>query len=116
MYFFSHQKISLARAKGLALFVLLFNCQIVTAQSNRDAGTEKNLDLPYQSVLGTYQSYKEQPISSWREVNDEVEKIGGWRAYAREASKSDADQVGVNVKTEALPANNAHQHHGGSHE
>lgn len=116
MYFFSHQKISLVRAKWLALFVLLFNCQPVIAKSNNDEGTEKISVLPYQSVFAGYQFYQEQPISSWRTVNDEVEKIGGWRAYAREASKSDADQVEVQDKTEALPANNAHRHHGGSHE
>lgn len=117
MYFFSHQKISLARAKWLALFVLLFNCQSVTAQSNNDAETQKIPDLPYQSVFGGYQSYQEQPVSSWRDVNDEVEKIGGWRVYAREASKSETDQVEAKDKHDAHPANKGHSNlHGGRHE
>lgn len=116
MYFFSHQKIYLARAKWLALFVLLFSYQLVVAQGNNDAGTEKIPVLPYQSVFDGYQSYQEQPVSLWPAVNDEVEKIGGWRAYAREASKSDADQAEAQDKTETLPANNARQHHGGSNE
>jgi hypothetical protein len=119
MYFFSRQNISMSRAKWLALFVLLLNYQPSFAQNNNDAEPKKNPVLPYQSVFGSFQSYKDQPVSPWREVNDEVEKIGGWRAYAREASEgstSEVDQVEVQDKTDALPANKTHQHHGGNHE
>ncbi|MFA6903253.1 MAG: hypothetical protein WC236_09235 [Gallionellaceae bacterium] len=122
MYLSSHQRNSLARAKELVLLVLLLGCQPVIAQSNHDAETGKKPALPYQSVFGAYQFYQEQPVSSWREVNDEVEKIGGWRAYAREASAnegstSEADQVKVKDRTEALPAEKTHSNlHGGSHE
>jgi hypothetical protein len=38
----------------------------------------------YVSVLGQYQPYVEQAIASWPEANATVQRIGGWRAYARE--------------------------------
>ena len=46
-------------------------------------------ELKYSSVFSQYQGFKEQPVSSWRETNDVVEKIGGWRAYAKEARLPD---------------------------
>jgi hypothetical protein len=42
--------------------------------------------LPYRSALEGYQPWSDQPIAPWRASNDEVGRIGGWRAYAREAS------------------------------
>lgn len=45
-------------------------------------------DLPiavYQSALTGYRSFRDEKVSSWRASNDEVARIGGWRAYAREA-------------------------------
>lgn len=41
--------------------------------------------LQYTSAIGTYQAYEDQPVQSWREANDRVGRIGGWRAYAKEA-------------------------------
>lgn len=46
--------------------------------------------LKYSSIFSQYQRFKEQPVSPWRETNDAVEKIGGWRIYAREARLPDA--------------------------
>ena len=40
--------------------------------------------LQYVSPLQTYMAYADQPVGSWREANDLVGRIGGWRAYARE--------------------------------
>lgn len=38
----------------------------------------------YRAVFGGYQSYIDQPVGNWREANDAVGRIGGWREYARE--------------------------------
>lgn len=50
---------------------------------------QENTGLPtrlqYQSPIGAYQAYADQPVGSWREANDRVGRIGGWKAYAREA-------------------------------
>lgn len=45
--------------------------------------------LEYFSVFTRYQSYRDQPLLSWQETNDNVGKIGGWRFYARDAMSPD---------------------------
>ncbi len=39
----------------------------------------------YRSAFDGYRRHAEQPVQSWREANDNVGRIGGWQAYAREA-------------------------------
>jgi hypothetical protein len=39
----------------------------------------------YQSPLANYRKLGEDQPTSWREANETVNRIGGWRAYAREA-------------------------------
>ena len=43
-------------------------------------------ELAYVSVLAQYKAYAEQAVSSWPQANATVERIGGWRAYAKEAA------------------------------
>ncbi len=40
-------------------------------------------ELGYSSVFDNYQPYEYIPDIGWREANDEVGKIGGWRNYAK---------------------------------
>jgi hypothetical protein len=42
--------------------------------------------LPWRSALEGYRPFDDQPVTPWRESNDTVGRIGGWREYAREAS------------------------------
>ena len=42
--------------------------------------------LHYVSVLEQYQAYAEQAVTSWPQANATVQRIGGWRAYAKEAA------------------------------
>ena len=55
------------------------------AQTARAAGQP---DLPsklqYVSPIQAYKAYADQPVESWREANDRVGRIGGWRTYAKE--------------------------------
>ena len=53
--------------------------------------------LKYTSVFSQYQGFKEQPVLPWRETNDAVEKIGGWRVYAKEAGRPDAADKAANT-------------------
>ena len=39
----------------------------------------------YRSVFEDYRPFTEDKVTPWREANDAVRDIGGWRAYAREA-------------------------------
>lgn len=41
--------------------------------------------VQYRSALAGYRAFAEEDIRSWSETNQTVERIGGWRAYAREA-------------------------------
>lgn len=42
----------------------------------------------YRSAFARYRGLGDDPPLSWREANDAVTRIGGWRAYAREAQQS----------------------------
>ncbi|QKO20538.1 hypothetical protein [Rhodoferax sp. BAB1] len=64
--------------------------------------------LSYTSPLRGYQTYTDQPVQSWREVNDTVGRIGGWRTYAKEARTAEP-------ANDTVPSSAAHEgHHGGS--
>ncbi|WP_157982596.1 hypothetical protein [Simplicispira lacusdiani] len=49
-------------------------------------------ELQYVSELGRYQPYVDQPLQSWREANDQVRRIGGWRFYAKEAAVNSTNE------------------------
>lgn len=77
---------------GLLLAVSLAHAQptlgaVTTAPNNTTSVTST---FQYHSVFAQYQLFNEQPVLPWREANDTVGKIGGWRFYAREASQPDA--------------------------
>ncbi|MFB0899663.1 MAG: hypothetical protein QMB14_08670 [Polaromonas sp.] len=76
------------------------------AQTASESITLLPTQLQYTSPLRAYQAYADEPIQSWREANDRVGRIGGWRAYAKEASTNDP------VKAEP-PANPHTGQHGG---
>lgn len=46
--------------------------------------------LPYTSALQGYQPFADEKVRPWKESNATVEKIGGWRAYAKEAAEPEA--------------------------
>ena len=42
--------------------------------------------LAFQSAFQDYQPYTDDKIVNWKDSNDTTARIGGWRAYAKEAS------------------------------
>lgn len=42
------------------------------------------------TALARYRSAGDAKVGSWREANDTVARIGGWRVYAREAAQPEA--------------------------
>ena len=44
----------------------------------------------YRSAFDGYSGHADIPVRPWREVNDQVGRIGGWRVYAREGQTSGA--------------------------
>jgi hypothetical protein len=49
--------------------------------------------LPFESTLSRYKPMTDQKLGSWREANDAVTRIGGWRTYLKEAQEPDPKTV-----------------------
>lgn len=47
----------------------------------------------YRSAFEGYQPYTEEKTISWKEANDLTGRIGGWRAYAKEAQQSSGESA-----------------------
>jgi hypothetical protein len=75
----------------LAVAVPVWLCAAAFAQTPPDAAPQRPALTPlnYRSVFTGYQAFNDQPVAPWRATNDTVEKIGGWRAYAKEAAQAD---------------------------
>jgi hypothetical protein len=54
----------------------------------RDPGDPKAAVPPatYTSAFGRYRPNAEVDVGPWRDLNENVGRIGGWRVYGREAS------------------------------
>lgn len=62
----------------------------------RDPGDPRAAVPPieYRSAFSRYRPNVEAEVGSWREKNDDVRRIGGWRVYGREATvDSNATEV-----------------------
>lgn len=70
--------------------------------------------LPYRSVFDGYQPFTDEKLKSWKDSNNTVEKIGGWRAYAKEAAEPASADTQTPAATPASPAAapNPHAGHG----
>jgi hypothetical protein len=61
--------------------------------------------LVYRSAFSGFKPLaSDAPPLSWREANDAVERIGGWRAYAREANAPAAAPSAPAASPPAAPA------------
>lgn len=52
------------------------------------ATTTQAAPAAFRSALEGYQPYTDEKIVSWKEANDNVGRIGGWREYAKEAAQA----------------------------
>lgn len=85
---------NLSTHHGLLLAAWLAASPQVHAQADPKAGKPDPADstavvpaTTYSSPLARYRPAGEIKAGSWQEVNETVTRIGGWRAYAREASQ-----------------------------
>ena len=73
----------------LALSALLLagptTAQPIAAQTAQPAAQAPQ--PPGASAFDGYRRFDPQPIAPWRESNDTVGRIGGWKVYAREAQQ-----------------------------
>lgn len=85
-------------AIGLAL-----NPLFVFAQEPMEINAPR---LKYVSIFNHYKNFNEQPVAPWQESNRTVEKIGGWRVYAKEARQPDVNDKATST-TDDAEINNA---------
>lgn len=94
--------------RTLCAVVLALNVQGAWAESDANAGLQlesanarpsanalsdgqvADSGTRYESAFEGYRPYQEDEVRSWQSVNDEVGRIGGWQAYAREAMQGNA--------------------------
>jgi hypothetical protein len=92
----------------LAFVVLLFCLYLGSAFAQSEIKpeifrAEKPIELVYQSSFQNYQRYSASDIQTWKQANDTVKDIGGWREYAKEIAK-DTDTK----PSSANPSHGAH--------
>lgn len=58
----------------------------------------------WRSAFEGYRPFADEPLTSWRESNDNVGRIGGWRAYAREAQQPAAPATATTPSPGVSPA------------
>ena len=97
MHFIPMGAALMAASAALALPVFAQNtapaAPVSTATSKRlDAAAPKVAVPPlvYSSVLQGYRPNVEVEVGSWKDANNNVGRIGGWRVYAKEARQPDA--------------------------
>lgn len=66
---------------------------------------KQDYQLSYQSALTGYEPYREQKVNDWRQANDKVGEIGGWRAYAKEMRMA----APASGQEQPAPGHDAHQ-------
>ena len=62
----------------------------VATASAVPGATGAPIPLRFESTLSRYKSMTDQKLGSWREANDTVTRIGGWRTYLRESQTPDS--------------------------
>ena len=70
--------------------------------------------LSYRSSLADYRVLSDEKVKPWKETNDKVGRIGGWRAYAKEAQQPEAPAGSAPATADKpVPAEGVKSMHGG---
>jgi hypothetical protein len=96
------------RVAFIALLSLLGLSSVASSQTAPAAVPSMKQALPqppaFRSAFEGYQPYTDDGAPEWKKANDEVGKIGGWRAYAREAQGNQASETKGEEKSPGQPA------------
>ena len=77
------------RPAWLALLVLPLWASTAAAQTSVSAtALPQAAPTAYRSAFEGYQPYTDEKIAPWKESNDNVGRIGGWREYAKQAAQA----------------------------
>lgn len=78
-----------SRNHTLAWLALIGLAMPAYAQTQAASNTAP-IALPEPATFADYRAYADAPIAPWRETNDRVREVGGWRAYARQVQAANA--------------------------
>lgn len=108
------------RIRGISALALMLSASIAHAQVDSRQQYPDPLDpkasvplVVYQSPLGDYRRLGEDKQVPWREANDTVNRIGGWRTYAREAQQPETAGAASGKPATATPSTGADSAHRG---
>lgn len=59
--------------------------QQTTAPAAQSPAADSAKSSIYRSAWSGYRPFADEKVISWKDANDEVRRIGGWRAYLRES-------------------------------
>ena len=109
------------RLPGLALAVMwsaaaLSHAQNAPGRAERADPLDAKATVPaatYASPLAGYRRLGDDKRVSWKDANETVNRIGGWRAYAREAQQPDTAGSAPAAGTAPAPSAGAAPAHAG---
>jgi len=96
----------LPSSPALVLVTLSFVAGFAVAQTVQAPVPQPTSGPAYRSAMEGYQPFADEKLAPWRDTNDNVGRIGGWRVYAKEA------HAGASA-TPAAPAASAAGPHSG---
>ena len=73
-------KMQLALTAAAMLLAAIVHAQTPSA---RDSAGAPSAASPYRSAFESYRPFQEEPVASWREVNETVERVGGHAGVLR---------------------------------
>lgn len=83
--------------------LLLLAASLGNSQVSAQTSADPPVALPYSSALEGYQPYTDEKIVNWKEANDNTGRIGGWRAYAKEAGEAQTPEGAARPDLDAAP-------------
>jgi hypothetical protein len=75
----------LQRLPALSLAALALTAGLASAQTSQPQAPSAAAVPAYRSALEGYRPFSDEKLAPWKESNDNVGRIGGWRVYAKEA-------------------------------
>ena len=93
----------IVRTAVLAVLFAPVATPVALAQQASAPAAAEGAGLAYRSAFDGYRGFTDQPVGSWRKANDDVGRIGGWKAYAREGQGGGAAGVGATVPIRMPP-------------
>ena len=104
------------RRRPCMLSSLLFTLLVATQAQAQSSSTPRpdpldpKAQVPsvrYESAFAQFRRIGDDKPVAWREANDAVARIGGWRVYAREAQQPEPAAAAKQAAPSAAPASTA---------